>query len=74
MSYQVDFFHYWSDKKYLVILGYGLKNLLANQSAEFFTFDLFGMLILIPGVHCYIVLFWIITGLCVIFFRFAKQK
>ena len=32
------------------------KILLANQFAGFFTFDLFELLILIPGVHCYIVL------------------
>ena len=30
--------------------------LLANQFAGFFTFDLFDLSILIPGVHCYIVL------------------
>ena len=32
------------------------KILLANQIARVFTFDLFDLLILIPGVHCYIVL------------------
>ena len=31
------------------------QNTLANQFARFFTFDLFDLLILIPGVHCYIV-------------------
>ena len=32
------------------------KTLLANQFARFFTFDLFELLIVIPGVHFYIVL------------------
>ena len=31
------------------------QNTLVNQFARFFTFDLFDLLILIPGVHCYIV-------------------
>ena len=46
---------YWSCKKY-TFLGLCQKTLLANQFAWFFTFDLFDLLILILGVHCYIVL------------------
>ena len=37
------------------ILGYGLKKLFANLFAEFFTFDLFDLLILISRGDCYIV-------------------
>ena len=36
-------------------MGYDPKILLANQFAEYFTFGLFDLLNLIPGVHCYIV-------------------
>ena len=32
--------HHWSYKNYHAILNYGTKKLLANQFAEFFTFDL----------------------------------
>ena len=53
------FWHRWSYRKY-AILDHGLKKLLANQLAEIFTFDLFDLLILIPGVHCYIVLVFFI--------------
>ena len=42
------FCFHWNYKKYHTIL--------ANPFAGFFTFDLFDLLILIPGVHCYIVL------------------
>ena len=34
------------------------KILLANQFAGYFAFGLFDLLNLIPGVHCYIVLFF----------------
>ena len=55
MSYQVDFCFHWNWKKY-TILGYDPKILLANQFAGYFTFGLFDLLNLIPGVHCYIIL------------------
>ena len=54
MRYQVDFL---LPLKLQKICYFGLchKILLVNQFAVFFTFDLFDLLILIPGVHCYIV-------------------
>ena len=57
MSYQLDFLLHLSKKKYHAILGYDPKILLANQLAMiFFTFDLFDLINLITGGHCYIVL------------------
>ena len=50
------FCFHWSYKKYHAILGYDPKILFANHFAGFFTFDLFDLLILIPGFHCYTVL------------------
>ena len=55
MTYQVDVLLPLKLQKY-AILGYDPKILLANQLAGFFTFDLFDFSVLIPGVHCYIVL------------------
>ena len=46
---------HWSYKKY-AILNYVHKRLLASQFAGRFNFDLFDLLILIPGLHCYVVL------------------
>ena len=43
-----------SNKK-IILFGLCFKIFLATQFAGFFTFDLFDLLILIPGVHCYIV-------------------
>ena len=48
------FCHHWSYEKYCAVLGYGPKKVLANQFAECFAFDLFDLLILRLGVHCYI--------------------
>ena len=48
-----------SCKKY-TIRGLCWKILLATQFARFFTFDLFQLLILIPGVHCYSVLVFVL--------------
>ena len=59
MRYQVDFLLPLKLQKVSCYFGYGPKNLLANQFAEFFTFDLFDLLILIQGVHCYIALVYI---------------
>ena len=56
MTYQVDVLLPLKLQKYHAILGYDPKILLANQFAGFFTFDLFDFSVLIPGVHCYIVL------------------
>ena len=54
--YQVDFFASIEAAKNTLFLGLCQKTLLANQFAWFFTFDLFDLLILILGVHWYIVL------------------
>ena len=43
------FCFHWSYKKFHAILGYDAKILLANQFAEFFTFNLFDLLTLMPG-------------------------
>ena len=58
MRYQVEFLLSLKLQKISYYLGLCRKILLANQFAEFFTFDLFDLLIRIPGVHCYIVLVW----------------
>ena len=54
MRYQVDFLLLLKLQK-ICYFGLCHKILLANQFAGFFTFDLFFLLILIPGTHCYIV-------------------
>ena len=56
MRYQVDVLLPLKLQKISYYFGLCQKILLANQFAWFFTFDLFDLLILIPGVHCYIVL------------------
>ena len=55
MRYQVEFLLPLKLQK-IYYFGLCRKILLANHFAGFFTFDLFDLLILIPGVHCYIVL------------------
>ena len=55
MRNQVDFLLPLKLQK-ICYFGLCCKILLANQFAGFFTFDLFDLLILIPGVHCYIAL------------------
>ena len=52
MRYQVDFLLPLNLQKISCYFGLCCKLLLANQFAGFFTFDLFNLLILIPGVHC----------------------
>ena len=66
MRYQVDFLLSLKLQKISYYLGLCRKILLANQFAEFFTFDLFDLLILTLGVHCYIVLVFI----CLLIFYF----
>ena len=44
---------HWSYTKSHAILSYDLKALLANHFVEIFIFDLFALLILMLGVHCY---------------------
>ena len=56
MRYQVDFLLPLKLQKISYYFGLCWKILLANQFAGFFTFDLCDLLILILGVHCYIVL------------------
>ena len=61
MRYQVDFLLPLKLQKISYYFGLCWKVLLANQFAGFFTFNLFDLLILIPEVHCYIVLvfYWL---------------
>ena len=54
MRYQVDFLLPLKLQK-ICYFRLCCKILLANQFAEYFTFDLIDLLILMPGVHCYIV-------------------
>ena len=56
MRYQVNFLLPLKLQKISYYFGLCQKILLANQFAGFFTFDFFDLLILIPGVHCYILL------------------
>ena len=56
MRYQVDFMLLLKLQKISYYFGLCRKILLANQFSGFFPFDLFDLLILIPGIHCYIVL------------------
>ena len=56
MRYQIDFLLPLKLQKLSYYSGLCRKILLANQFSGFSTFDLFDLLILIPGVHCYIVL------------------
>ena len=57
------FCFHWSYKKYHAIFGYDPKILLANQFAGFFTFNLFNLLNLIPGIQYYIVLAYFMRGI-----------
>ena len=65
MRYQVNFLLPLKVQKISYYFGLFWKILLANQFAGFFTFNLFDLLLLIAGVHCYIVLvlsdFFVIT-------------
>ena len=56
MRYQVDILLPLKLQKISYYFGLCQKILLDNQFAGFFTFDLFDLLISIPGVHCYMVL------------------
>ena len=58
-SYQVNFLLPLKLQKMSYYFGLYWTIPLVNQFSGFFTFDLFDFLILIPEVHCYIVLvFW----------------
>ena len=63
MRYQVDFLLSLKLQK-IYYFGLFQKILLANQFAGVFTFDLFNLLILITGVHCYIVLVSFMFSCC----------
>ena len=63
MRYQVDFLLPLKLQK-IYFFGLCQKILWANQFPGFFTFDLFDLLILIPGGHCYIVLVLFVKALC----------
>ena len=53
MNYQVDFLLPLKLQKISCYFGLCRKILLTNQFVGLFTFDLFDLLILIPGVHCH---------------------
>ena len=55
MRYQVDILLPLKPQKILYYFGLCWKILFANQFVGFFTFDLFDLLILTPGVRYYIV-------------------
>ena len=56
MRYQVDFLIPLKLQKISYYFGLCRQILLTNKFAGFFTFDLYDLLIVIPGVHCNIVL------------------
>ena len=66
MRYQVDYLLPLRLQKISCYFGLCLKILLANQFAELFNLDLFDLLILILGVHCYIVLVAIVVIVIII--------
>ena len=55
MRYQFDFLLLLKLQKISYYFALCWKILLASQGARFFTFHIFDLLILMPGVHCYIV-------------------
>ena len=67
MRYQVDFLLPLKLQKISYYFRLCRKILLANHFAGFFNFDLFDLLILIPGIHCYIVL--VMDGVVFDFFK-----
>ena len=73
MRYQVDFLLPLKLQKISYYFGLCRKILLANQFVGFFTFDLFDLLILIPGVHCYIVLVHFVAIKCSVSFFSASK-
>ena len=52
MRYQDDFLFHWSSKNFMLFWVMPLYSLFP----EFFTFELFDLLILVPEVYCWIVL------------------
>ena len=56
MRYQVDFLLPLKLQKISCYFGLCGKILVANQFVGFFIFDMFDLLILILGFHCYIIL------------------
>ena len=60
MSIKLIFCFHWNQKKYYAILVYDPKILLVNQFAGYFSFGLFDLLNIIPGVHCNIELCYIL--------------
>ena len=65
MGYEVDFLF-----RLNLQIKHDPKILLANHSAGYFTFELLDMLILIPGIHYYIVL--VMMGEDIKVFSFSK--
>ena len=70
MRCHVDFLLLLELQKNHAFWGYDPQNLLADLFTGFFTFELFDLLILIPGIHCCIVLvfFYLFTNEAVLYF------
>lgn len=70
MRCHVDFLLLLELQKNHAFWGYDPKKLLADLFTGFFTFELFDLLILIPGIHCCIVLvfFYLFTNEAVLYF------
>ena len=70
MRCHVDFLLLLELQKNHAFWGYDPKKLLADLFTGFFTFELFDLLILIPGIHCCIVLvfFCLFTNEAVLYF------
>ena len=64
MRYPVDFLPPLKLQKMSCSFGLCWKVLLANQFVGFFMFDLFDLLVLIPGVPCYISLVCLVSLIC----------
>ena len=69
MRYQIYFLLPLKLQKISSCFGLCRKILLANQFAGFFTIDLFDLLILIPGLHCYIVLVFILDHFEILYWK-----
>ena len=61
LRYQVDFLLPLKLEKILCYFGLWPQNTLSESVCGIFTFDLFDLLNLIPGVHCYIALVFIVV-------------
>ena len=74
MRYQVEFLLPLKQQKISCYFGLCWKMFFANQFGGLFTFDLFDLLILIPGVRSYIVLVLICILFVLYFFDKCRSK